>query len=155
MIAVENIDTGEVQLVASLDGYPSPPWAVLDPAPAWPWRDEVRARINRARDEAQEGGADTVIGRLDTSPKSREFLHGKVTEALITQLAGGSYTTNFTRADNTTDSFTGAQIIQAGVDVAAWVDAVHARALVLKGRIDAAETLAELEAITWTLEDPE
>lgn len=171
MIVIQHGTTDEVQIVATLDGI-SEEWAIVaDPAPAdfftAPYLVEAgalvpdlataraaqRAVINAARDAAQDGGADTPSGRFDTAGRSREFLNGAVTTAVLAQLNSQGFSINWTLADNSVVTLTGAELIAAGVAVALHVDAIHQRAVVLKDRIDAAETLAAITAIGWTLED--
>lgn len=171
MIAIHNAETGEIQYVASLAGIGAQ-WAVVaDPAPAdlalVPYsvvagvlvpdlavvRARQRAIINAGRDAAQDGGADTPSGRFDSAPRSREFLNGAVTNALIAQAGAQPFSIDWTLATNNVVTLTGAQIITAGIAVAQHVDAMHQRARVLKARIDAAETLAAIAAVVWSLVD--
>jgi len=171
MIALRNSVTGELAIVDSAAGYDADWTVAADPAPAQPfmWDDVAgelvpdlaaaratqRELINAARDTAQDGGADTPSGRFDSAPRSREFLNGAVTNALLSQLAEVAFSIDWTRADNTPVTMSAAQTIAAGQAVAGWVDAVHQRGVVLKARIDAAETLAAIRAVVWTLSDPD
>lgn len=113
-----------------------------------------RALINAARDAAQDGGADTPSGRFDSAPRSREFLNGAALAATLAGMNSQPFTINWTLANNSVVTLDGPQIIAAGLAVAAWVDSVHQRAVVLKARIDAAETAAAISAIVWSLADP-
>jgi hypothetical protein len=167
MIVIRNTVTGELQVVASATGYDSDWTTVADPAPEGPIRwdgtavvidlDAAKARqralINRARDTAQDGGADTPSGRFDSAPRSREFLNGAVTNALLANISSQAFSITWTRADNSSVTMDADETIAAGVAVATWVDTVHNRARVLKDRIDEATTLAAVQAVTWTLTD--
>ena len=113
-----------------------------------------RALINAARDAAQDGGCDTPSGRFDSAPRSREFLNGAALAATLAGMNSQPFTINWTLANNSVVTLDGPQIIAAGLAVAAWVDSVHQRAVVLKSRIDAAETTAAISAIVWSLADP-
>jgi len=175
MIALRNSVTGELAIVDSAAGYDADWTVAADPAPEQPFvwdasandsagalvpdlaaaRATQRELINAARDTAQDGGADTPSGRFDSAPRSREFLNGAVTNALLSQLAEVAFSIDWTRADNTPVTMSAAQTIAAGQAVAGWVDAVHQRGVVLKARIDAAETLAAIRAVVWTLSDPD
>lgn len=170
MIVMLDPETGIRQHVLSAAGHEN--WIVLaDPAPEdyderlyqvidgalvpdlETARAEQRAIINAARDAAQDGGADTPSGRFDSAGRSREFLNGAVMAATLAGLNQQPFSIAWTLADNSVVTLDGAAIIAAGLAVAAHVDAIHQRARVLKARIDAAETLADIRAVTWTLED--
>jgi hypothetical protein len=171
MIAIWHEADGTLEFALSADGRGGV--VVADPAPAdWatapytvvdgvlvPALDVARARqralINQARDAAQDGGAETPSGRFDSAPRSREFLNGAAQLALMAQLADAPFSIQWTLADNSTVTLDAAEMIAAAAAVAAHVDAMHQRGRVLKARIDAAETMAEIEAVVWTLEDEE
>ena len=164
---------GELWLTAE-DPADHPGWTVVaDPAPAdfdtAPYlvvegqlvadlataRARQRAVINAARDVAQDGGAMTPAGLFDSDERSRQFLNGAVMTATLAQAAGQPFSIDWTRADNSVVTLNAAQLIEAGVAVALHIDAIQRRARVLKGRIDAAETLAAIAAVGWSLLDPE
>lgn len=172
MIALQHNVTGEVQIVADAGAY-GPEWQLLaDPAPAdiatAPYlvqggalvpdlataRARQRAIINAARDAAQDGGCDVPgVGRFDTGERARQFLNGAVAAAQIAMAQGQPFAVSWTLATNDVVQMDGAAIIASGLAVAAHVDAMHQRARVLKARIEAATTLAEIEAIAWTVAD--
>lgn len=144
-----------VPLPADLVGMP---YAIVEGAPVADLaavRARQRAMINQARDMAQDGGCDTPSGRFDTKPRSREFLNGAVLAATLAGMNSEAFTINWKLANNSVVTLNGPQIIAAGLAVAAWVDTVHQRAVVLKARIDAAATVAAILAVGWTLTDPE
>jgi hypothetical protein len=161
--------SGELEAAPSAEGRGGV--VVADPAPDdWglvPYRYEggalvqvlasVRARqrsvINAGRDAAQDGGADTPFGRMDSNSRSREFLNGAAQLALMAKLAGNPFSVDWTLADNSTVTLDADQMIAAAAAVAAHVDAMQQRGRALKSRIDDAGTLAEIEAVVWTLAD--
>jgi hypothetical protein len=55
----------------------------------------------------------------------------------------------WTLSDNSTVSLNATELKQAGQALSAHVDACHVKARGLRGQIDAAETEAELDSITW------
>jgi hypothetical protein len=114
---------------------------------------DQRQIINAGRDAAISGGAVTPFGTFDTGLDSRGKINGAVTMALLQATAGAAYEVSWTLADDSAVTLTGAQMMQAGGAVALHVDAMHQRSRVLKGRIDAATTVAEVLAVIWTLED--
>ena len=172
MIAVRHIASGEIQIVASADGY-SDGWAVVaDPAPAdiltAPYlvqggalvpdlaaaRAARRAIINAARDAAQDGGAVVAgVGTFDSDARSRQFLNGAVMTATLAQANAQPFTIDWTLADNSVVTLDAGGLIAVGVAVALHIDAIQRRARVLKTRIDAAGTLAAIAAVAWTLAD--
>lgn len=170
MILIQHPETGALENVASTNGYDG--WAVIaDPVPAdfasglylvqagalvpdlATARARQRAIINAARNAAQDGGAETPSGRFDSASRSREFLNGAVVAAQIALAQGQAFSISWTLANNSVVQLDAAQLIAAGLAVAAHVDAMHSRARVLKSRIDAAATLAAIAAITWTVAD--
>jgi hypothetical protein len=117
-------------------------------------RARQRAIINLARDAAQDGGAVVDgVGTFDTSERSRQFLNGAVAVAQIALASAEPFQIEWTLADNATVELDAAGVIAAGLAIAGHVGTIHQRARVLKSRIDAAETLAEIAAVTWTLQD--
>lgn len=162
--------TGVPQLVMSADGHEG--WQVIaDPAPADYHPDlyavvdgalvpdlararvAQRAIINAARDAAQDAGADTPSGRMNSDQRARQFINGAVSSAQIALAAGQPFLIDWTLANNSDVTLDAEAMITAGLAVAAHVNAMHQRARVLKARIDAAETLADICAVQWTLED--
>lgn len=172
MIAIQNSATGDVQVVAAMDGYDPALWLVLaDPAPAdlgdVPYlvqggvlvpdlaalRLAQRAIISAGRDAAISAGAPTPFGVFDSDLDSRGKINGGVTMALMQAAVGAPYEVSWTLADDSAVTLTGPQMMQAGGAVALHVDAMHQRSRVLKGRIEDATTVAEVRAVLWTLED--
>ena len=172
MIAIYNPAIPEIQIVPSINGYDLAVWQVVaDPVPAdfeqMPYvvvagalvadlaaiRDKQRKTITAGRDAAISAGALTPFGIFDTGLDSRGKINGAVTMALLQAVAGAPYEVSWTLADDSAVTLTGAQMMQAGGAVALHVDAMHQRSRVLKGRIEAAATVAEILAVTWTLED--
>jgi hypothetical protein len=171
MIALRHLASGEIQIVASADGY-SEGWAIIaDPAPAdiltAPYlvqdgallldlataRAAQRAVINLARNAAQDSACQTPHGLFQCDPRSRDFLKGSLDAAERLAAKGLLTEVKWTLADDRDVLLTMPQLEEAGLAIAAHVAAMHARARVLKSRIDAAETLAEIAAVTWTLQD--
>jgi len=66
-----------------------------------------------------------------------------------------TYAQFFKLADNSVVVFNGPEWVEIGNAIEAEVVARFVRGEVLMGRIAAATTPAALDAITWTLEDPE
>lgn len=127
-------------------GVPTIVWEQV-PEPVDDVRSRLRKRVNAKRDSLQDGTVSTPFGRFDCNERSRGFLHGGVTEALIRQAAGDTTPLTFTNADNTDVSLTPAQMIGVGRLVLGYVSAVHFHARTLKAAIEAATDVAALAKI--------
>ncbi|MCW2395899.1 MULTISPECIES: DUF4376 domain-containing protein [unclassified Sphingobium] len=117
-------------------------------------------RIKAVRSAVEYGGAETSFGRVDTDQESRARLSGAVTAAsiVLNNSPDEPWSIDWTMADNTASTFNAPQIVQLGLEVAAHVDAAHARARILRAAINAAETVDELHLIGWdslTEDEPE
>jgi hypothetical protein len=169
MIIIWHESTGELEAASTSEGRggvvvadPAPeewglvPYAYIDGelvAQLGPAKARQRALINAGRDVAQDGGAMTPAGMMDSTSRSREFLNGAAQLALMAKLASEPFSIEWTLADNSTVTLDADGMIACAAAVAAHVDAMQQRGRVLKARIDIAETLAEIEAVTWTLAD--
>lgn len=131
-----NCATGEVETFT----LPEPS---LDDAKAAKW---TAAKVNR---DARIDAGVTVpgIGTFDSDGISRNNITGAVTMALIAQGAGAPYSITWKLADNTVATLTAAQMIGVGVAVGQYVAACHARAQTLGLAIQAASTVAAVDAI--------
>ena len=116
-------------------------------------RTRQRAIINAARSAAINSGLPTSFGLFQTDLESRVEISGAVQLAREAQDAGLPFSVSYRRADNTDAELTGPQMRQMGVEIGLQVNAIHMRSRVLKQRIDAATTLAEIAAVGWSLED--
>jgi len=173
MIGIWSPEQQRLYFRPSLDGAPADGVVVADPAPV-DWQtaaytvvdgvlvaalDVARARqrivINRGRDAAIDAGVATEFGIFDTNLGSRLLISGAVQAASLALANELPWSISWTMADDNEKELTAAEMISAGLQVAAAVDAIHQRSRVLKGRIEAATTLAEVDAVIWTLEDPE
>jgi hypothetical protein len=170
MIVYQHSETGELM---RHHRSPGADWQVVaDPAPddfgAAPYvveagqlvpdlaaaRAKQRTIINAARDAAQDGGAMTPFGPMDSNERSRQLLNGAVSAAQIALANAEPFTVTWTLADDSAVTLTAADTITAGLAVAAHVASIHERARVLKARIAAATSFAAIAAITWSIEDP-
>lgn len=119
------------------------------------FREQQRAIINAAHDAARDGGATTTHGVFDSNGESRELLQGTIKYAEITEARGGTFEGYWTNQADQDEPVDLEKLQTIGLEIAQHVAAVHLRARVLKARIDAAETVAAIRAVVWTLEDPE
>lgn len=157
MQAIVNDATGEVEFILEdASGYDLAGRTVRDvtdadfmpAAIACRWRE-----IKAARDAAEWGGVDTPYGRFDSDEESQGKLNGAVTAALVFQAQGIAFSKDWTLADNSSVTLTGPQMIEVGLTVLGWVDAVHQRSRVLRERLETTITPAAAQAIEWGLTD--
>ncbi len=82
-----------------------------------------------------------------------DFIMGYVARAEAALLRGDAYVRGFKLADNRALPFDAAQWLAIGDHIETELQARFARGEVLLARIDAATTLAEIAAVSWTLAD--
>lgn len=96
----------------------------------------------------REFGGFTWDGSVfDSDPQSQARIQGGV--QLATMAAAQPFSIDWTLADNTIRTLSAADMIAVGVALAAHVQGVHATARALRAQIEAATTIAEIEAISW------
>jgi hypothetical protein len=106
--------------------------------------------VRAYRDERMASGCETPKGRMDTDPDSI----AKLTGAVVTAQIVPDFSVDWTMADNSTVTHSGADIIAAGLAASRHVAACHAVGVALRAQIDAAATNAEVRAVdpaaaTW------
>lgn len=89
------------------------------------------------------------IGRFDSSQEARDNVAGAAGAALTAIVMGTpeAFSAEWTLADNTSRTMSAQEMVQVQLAGVAYIDTVHGRARELRVLIDAAATLAELEAI--------
>lgn len=88
-----------------------------------------------------------VAGRIfDADTDSQRRIAGAVQ---LATLAPAGWTVDWTLADNAVVTLTVPEIIAVGIALGAQVSAAHATARLLREQVDAAESIYELNAITW------
>ncbi|MBD8531497.1 MULTISPECIES: DUF4376 domain-containing protein [unclassified Massilia] len=85
----------------------------------------------------------------DMYDPNKENISGAALAALLAQLAGQEIADEWTLADNTRKTLTGAQIIALGLTLTQHVRTIHARGRQLRDLIDNATTPAEAYSYTW------
>lgn len=104
----------------------------------------LSAVVKRKRDAVRDGGCTTAFGLIDTDINSRLNINGAVSMAAI---VGEAFSIEWRMSDNSLVALDAADMTAVGVAVGQFVAACQARKNVLDAEIEAAETLAELEAI--------
>lgn len=117
----------------------------LDDAKLTVW---ARVKATReAKTDAPGALVATPFGVVQSDATSQRNITGLVTMALIAQGAGAPFSAAFTLADNSVVSLSAPKMIGLGVAVGQHVEAVYARARVLRDAIESAADQAALDAI--------
>ena len=105
-----------------------------------------RAEINKARDNAEQGGF-TYLDKVFDSDQVSCIRISSAAQAM--SLADDTATITWTTQDNSTIDLNKVQLMGLVVALAQWSNTCHQKATALKGQIDACQTKEELELITW------
>ena len=101
--------------------------------------------IKGNREETEFGSFTKDDLTFQSDSKSQSRIQGAVQRSQ----ADPSISIDWTLADNTTQTFTGTEYIEVGNALSAHVAACHVKATTLRGQINSATTLEEINAITW------
>lgn len=110
-------------------------------------RIELWDKVKRKRRNVELNGCNTPLGVMDTDETSQRKINGAVTMAILAMIASQPYLEAWTMKDNSVVDHDGPAMIAAGVAVGTHVANCHAVATALRVEIEAATTIAELEAI--------
>lgn len=132
---------GDQPSEAHVFNYTSGTWELdLAVAKASKWNE-----IKSARNDEEFGTFDSLGYTFQSDEVSQRRLQGAVQ---LSQM-DATLVMDWTLADNTVQSFTAAEYIQIGIDLAAHVNAAHIKSRQLRTQIDAATTEAEVNAVIW------
>ena len=106
-----------------------------------------REEINKARDEAEQGGFEYLGKAFDSDQVSCIRMMG-ARDALA--MAPETVTITWTCQDNSTIELNHSQLVGLVNALATWSNACHQKASELKAQIEAATSAEELNSITWT-----
>ena len=101
--------------------------------------------IKAKRDELEWAGFTWDGSTFDSDPTSQSRIQG----AVILAMQDPQYQVTWTLANNTTRVLANADILAVGLALATHVETLHARAQALRIQIDAAQNVAEVNAISW------
>lgn len=104
----------------------------------------LSAAVKAKRDAVEWSGCATPHGPIDTDPDSQRKIGGGSTAALV---LGAAFSKDWRMSDDTIVTLDNEQMIAVGLYVVAHVDACQQRKNALDAEIEAATTLAELDAI--------
>lgn len=106
----------------------------------------ARDHINKARDAARNSGFEAFGKTFDSDEASRTNI---IFASQAANILPEDFTINWTCADNSQITLSKAQLLQLPVFLVSAGNVIHQRALELKAQIDAANTLEEINAVTW------
>ena len=111
-----------------------------------------RNEINKARDEAEQGGFEYLGKMFDSDPVSCQ----RISCASQTfAMADDTATITWTCQDNTTIELNKPQVMGLVVALTMWSNTCHQKASKLKELVSAATSAEEVDAISWDMEIPE
>lgn len=119
--------------------------AWVDPRTLQDHRDEKWAQIKAARDAVEFGPFTWDASIFDADAESQQRISGAVQMASLSS----AFSIDWTLADNTVRALTATQVIALGIALAQHVGAAYATARALRDQINAAATIAAVEAIVW------
>ncbi len=105
--------------------------------------------IKRARDAAEFGGFTWDGSIFDSDEKSQSRIQGAAQLATLAALASQAFSVDWTLADNSVRTLTGAQMLEVGTAMGVHIMTTHATGRSLRDSIEATTTTEALELITW------
>ncbi|KTT72611.1 DUF4376 domain-containing protein [Sphingomonas endophytica] len=103
--------------------------------------------VRAAREQAQEAGCASPLGRVDTDPASQLKIAGAVQMAMVAQAAGQPFAIDWTMQDNGNVIHDAVQMIAMGLAVGQHIAACHEVALTRRAAIEAAQDEAAIAAV--------
>lgn len=108
--------------------------------------------INKARDEAEQGGFEYLGKMFDSDPVSCQRIALASQTALISKQTSQEFSIEWTCQDNSKITLSADETIGLSVALTKWSNECHIRASKLKVMIEEAETKEEVDAINWELD---
>lgn len=144
----QSIGMQEMEVEQAYDGS----WYLLGFAPERPL-EELKAlkreEINKARDNAEQGGFEYLGKMFDSDPVSCQRIALASQTALISKQASQEFSVEWTCQDNSKIALSADETIGLSVALTQWSNECHVKASELKALVDKAETKEELDAISW------
>lgn len=106
--------------------------------------------VKAIRNTKENGEAPTPFGPVQCDDTSKIKVSGLVTMAFIAKSNAQPFSGGFTLADNSVVTLNADQAIGMGIATGRYVSALHERARELRVAIEAAQTIAALDAIDHT-----
>ena len=111
-----------------------------------------REEINKARDNAEQGGFEYLGKMFDSDPVSCQRIALASQTALISKQASQEFSVVWTCQDNSKITLSADETIGMSLALTSWSNSCHVKASELKTLVDKAETKEELDAISWELD---
>lgn len=127
--------------------WPTKQW--IDPRTLADRKEAQWAAIKAARNSLEFGGFTWDGSAFDSDQQAQARIQGGVQLATIAASQGQPFSIDWTLADNSIRTLSGADMIAVGMELAAHVQSIHATARVLRVQIEAASTIEEVDAIQW------
>lgn len=105
--------------------------------------------IKSHRNAAEFGGFTWDGSTFDSDPESQSRIQGAAQLATLAMLASQSFSVDWTLADNTVRTLSGANMLAVGQQMGVHIMTMHATGRVLREAIAAATTTETLELILW------
>ena len=147
----QSIGMVEMDVEQSFDGS----WYLFGFAPQQPLDELKQAKrdeINKARDEAEQGGFEYLGKVFDSDPVSCQRIALASQTALISKQAGQEFSVEWTCQDNSKILLSADETIGVSLALTSWSNSCHVKASELKALVDKAETKEEIDAISWELD---
>ena len=112
---------------------------------------EQKAKLNSARDRAEQGGFEYLGKVFDSDPISCQRISCAAQALQVVPAAsdGTEPTITWTTQDNSMIELNAAELVGLVVALAAWSNSCHERATKLKAKVDQAYSVELVESITW------
>lgn len=111
-----------------------------------------RDEINKARDEAEQGGFLYLGKMFDSDPISCQRIALASQTALISMQSQTEFSVEWTCQDNSKITLSAEQTVGMSVALTQWSNSCHIKATELKNLVKNATTAEELEEIYWDME---
>lgn len=107
------------------------------------------ASIKQRRSEEEFGGFTWDGSTFDSDPQSQSRIQGAAQLATLAMIASQAFSVDWTLADNTVRTLTGADMLAVGQQMGVHIMTTHATSRALREAIEAATTPEQLESIVW------
>ena len=107
------------------------------------------AQIKRDRDEAEFGGFTWNGSLFDSDAISQSRIQGAVQLASIALANNQTVVQEWTTADNSVVSLNATDLLNLGLQLGLFVNKVHEYGRVLRARIDAADSILDVQKVLW------